>query len=113
MSKIDPGKWIGEYIGEILGTDLDEVSAMIRNFLHRNYAFSLEQSVYLDSQSLGNEIRYLNHSKNPNCGARMTLVNGDMKIGIFATSGIKKHGELFLDYGDNYWIHDSDGEEID
>jgi len=86
MSKIEKGKCIGEYIGEILGTDLDEVSTMIRNFIRRNYAFTLEKSVYLDSQSLGNEIRYLNHSKNPNCGARVASVNGDIKIGIFASN---------------------------
>jgi len=117
MNKIDIGKCIGEYVGEIIGDgEVDGVSTIIRKFLHRNYAFGLMGTVSLDSHSLGNETRYLNHSaRRPNCNARLVMVNGDVKIGIYTTSTIKKHGELLLDYGENYWKDqaESDDGEID
>jgi hypothetical protein len=118
-----------EYVGEIVGNEVDGVATfawlrldhlhetnfgyyyrMIRKFLDRNYAFGLLGSISLDSHSLGNETRYLNHSKHPNCVARckvfffafflffkltteprvVVMVNGDMKIGIYTSMSLSQ-----------------------
>lgn len=47
---------------------------IIRKFLHRNYAFGVSASTMLDSYLLGNEMRYLNHAKNPNCTAKCEMI---------------------------------------
>jgi len=102
MSKIDVGRCIGEYIGEFFGEEADALS-LIRIFLDRNYAFTLTQTIYSDSYLWGNQTRYLNHSEAANCSAKITMVNGDVKIGIYAVQPIKNTGELFLNYGQDYW----------
>ena len=83
---------------------LDGFCRQIAHHRGRSYVYVLNSSLSIDSTYCGKESRFINHSENPNCVVRgmlrwsamfvqaadnqnytVALVNGDHRIGVFAS----------------------------
>lgn len=93
---------VGEYVGEVIEDQDAERRGRVYDLLNSNFLFDITTKYSLDSSRIGNKLRYCNHSSDPNCEPRLMRVGGDIRIGIFAKRDIRKHEELFFNYGPNF-----------
>ncbi|KAJ7597719.1 hypothetical protein C8J56DRAFT_920772 [Mycena floridula] len=111
------GAFIGEYTAELHEFKNHYDDFAHKHKFHANYCFDLDDTYLADAARLGNETRFLNDDLHKdgltsthkiNCKAALMLVNGDIKLGLFATKDIIKGEELYLSYGENYWNEHKD-----
>ncbi|KAJ7031480.1 SET domain-containing protein [Mycena alexandri] len=101
-TKVAPGRWgmglfiaetavvddlIIEYVGELIYDPTTDSREPIAEHRGRNYLFELNSTLSIDGTYVGNDARYINHdARNPNCRAKVRMVNGEHRIGIYASA---------------------------
>ncbi|KAA8491667.1 30S ribosomal protein S12, chloroplastic [Porphyridium purpureum] len=101
------GELLIEYAGELIRSELTdhrELQYEYRGIGH--YMFRIDHKSVVDATMKGNEARFINHSCEPNCDARILTLDKDPKapngkkqvIGIFAKQDILPGDEVTYDY---------------
>jgi len=100
-----------EFIGEYFGEMITELEADRREYLFGkkkcSYMFKLNEEYVIDAGRFGGKMRFANHSSHPNCETKILLVNGDHRIGIYASRNIEAGEELLFNYGHDHFDSDS------
>ncbi|XP_048612583.1 histone-lysine N-methyltransferase MEDEA-like [Brassica napus] len=91
-------EFLGEYTGELVSYEEAEERGRAERKNGFSYLFTLNDKICIDARRKGNKLKFLNHSSKPNCYAKLMVVRGDHRIGLFADKNIGEGEELFFHY---------------
>ncbi|KAH9618394.1 hypothetical protein KSS87_021409 [Heliosperma pusillum] len=97
---INKGDFVIEYVGEVV----DDVECTQRLWAMKNkdvknfYMCEIRKDFTIDATFKGNASRFLNHSCDPNCKMEKWQVEGEIRVGVFASRSIEVGEPLTYDY---------------
>ncbi|KAI3635667.1 hypothetical protein MIR68_006305 [Amoeboaphelidium protococcarum] len=99
LTDIQKGSLIQEYMGEIISNQecerrMNEDYKSAKCFYFLDY----QNGEVIDGTRKGSEVRFVNHSCDPNCHIEKWLVDGEIAVGLFAAKYIPAGTELTYDY---------------
>ncbi|KAK6745876.1 hypothetical protein RB195_012158 [Necator americanus] len=100
MEAIAPDDMIVEYVGQKVRNTVADVreKAYERRGIGSSYLFRIDDTTVIDATRMGNFARFINHSCQPNCYAKVVTVDGDKRIVIYSKTLINKGDEITYDY---------------
>jgi hypothetical protein len=99
---IPPGSFIGNYAGVVRPMQR-KIARMSPYYFHYPTKLWSYQYHVVDAEGCGNEMRYLNHSDQPNLEPSYILDRGLLHLVFFTQRFVMKGEQLTFDYGQDYW----------
>ncbi|KAL8580841.1 hypothetical protein ACOMHN_017345 [Nucella lapillus] len=97
---IKKGQFVNEYVGDLI--DEEECRRRITQAHDDNmtnfYMLTVDKNRIIDAGPKGNNSRFMNHSCEPNLETQKWMVNGDVRVGLFAVRDIPSGSELTFNY---------------
>ena len=97
---ISPGEFVIEYVGEVIDENICE--ERLGKMKHKDetnfYLCQINGNLVIDATYKGNKSRFINHSCNPNAEMQKWIIDGETRIGIFASRYINRGEHLTYDY---------------
>ncbi|KAJ4030626.1 histone methyltransferase set1 [Fusarium oxysporum] len=100
MENIAKDDMIIEYVGEQVRQQIAEIreNRYLKSGIGSSYLFRIDDNTVIDATKKGGIARFINHSCEPNCTAKIIKVEGSKRIVIYALQDIAMSEELTYDY---------------
>ncbi|BFZ57815.1 histone methyltransferase set1 [Savitreella phatthalungensis] len=100
LEPIERGDMVIEYVGEIIRQRVADhrEKGYERQGIGSSYLFRVDEDTVIDATKAGNVARFINHSCDPSCTAKIITVSNHKKIVIYAQRDIAPGEEITYDY---------------
>ena len=100
MEPIAADEMVIEYVGQMIRPVVADLRE--RNYeatgIGSSYLFRIDLDTIIDATKCGNLARFINHSCNPNCYAKIITIDSQKKIVIYSKQQINVNEEITYDY---------------
>lgn len=97
-SDVKKGQFVIEYVGELIDDATCQERVQKGEDITNYYMLTIDKDCIIDAGPMGNLSRFMNHSCDPNCETQKWTVNGEVRVGLFASREIMAGEELTFDY---------------
>uniref|UniRef100_A0AAV2MRX3 [histone H3]-lysine(4) N-trimethyltransferase n=1 Tax=Knipowitschia caucasica TaxID=637954 RepID=A0AAV2MRX3_KNICA len=100
MEPIAADEMVIEYVGEVIRQVIADMREQRyeEEGIGSSYLFRVDNDTIIDATKCGNLARFINHSCNPNCYAKIITVDSQKKIVIYSKQQININEEITYDY---------------
>ncbi|XP_028312843.1 histone-lysine N-methyltransferase SETD1B-like [Gouania willdenowi] len=100
MEPIAADEMVIEYVGQIIRQVIADTREQRyeEEGIGSSYLFRIDEDAIIDATKVGNLARFINHSCNPNCYAKIITVESQKKIVIYSRQPIGVDEEITYDY---------------
>ena len=98
LEHIQAGEMIIEYVGEKIRQEIADLREIkyTESGIGSSYLFRIDEGTVVDATKKGGIARFINHSCDPNCTAKIIRVGGSKRIVIYALADIEKGTFIIL-----------------